>query len=174
MIDAVSTLSVQSAALRGSPQNVASFASAAVKGGVDLYANMPKLGTRLYVRIDSAAERAILEVRASETGEVVNQYPSEAQIKAFQRAEKLATARAEQEAARDVRESAARRAGTAPPPQQSRDIQAPEPARTQQSASVNASSGVTASSPQVNAPVAPEASVSTGYSDTGSMQSVLV
>lgn len=80
MIDAVSTLSVQSAALRGISQNTSSFASSGGGSNADVYANMPKLGTRLYVRIDSAAERAILEVRASETGEVVNQYPSEAQI----------------------------------------------------------------------------------------------
>lgn len=172
MIDAVSTLSVQSAALRGNPQNSPSFASAGVGGGADLYANMPKLGTRLYVRIDSAAERAILEVRASETGEVVNQYPSEAQIKAFQRAEKLAAARADQEAARATRDAA--RNTEAVQPQQTRDIQTPEPVQAQQSAPINPSSSVIAPSPQASAPSASEASGSTGGGDTGSTQSVLV
>ena len=130
MIDAVSTLSVQSGAMRGNSQNVASLA--ATGAGVDKSSSsLPKLGTRLYVRIDSAAERAILEVRASETGEVVNQYPSEAQIKAFQRAEKLAVARTEQsinetqtrEQTRPVRDVQV---------SQTRDIQTPDPVQVQQ------------------------------------------
>lgn len=106
MIEAVSTLSVQSSAARVRPQAVASFASGG--GGAEaLYSNQPQLGRSLSVRIDSAAERAILEVRSSETGEVVNQYPSDAQLKAFQRAQKLDAAQAEQAAVSAAREKAA-------------------------------------------------------------------
>ena len=147
MIDAVSTLSVQSAALRGISQNTSSFASSGGGSNADVYANMPKLGTRLYVRIDSAAERASLEVRASETGEVVNQYPSEAQIKAFQRAEKLAAARDAQEANRAVSD-AARNAEPVQQQQaqQTRDIPTPEPVDVQFTAPASSASGVIAPS----------------------------
>jgi hypothetical protein len=107
MIEAVSTLSVQSSAARVAPQAGASFASGG-SGVAALYSNQPQLGRSLSVRIDSAAERAILEVRSSETGEVVNQYPSEAQLKAFQRAQKLEAAQAEQAAVSAAREKAAR------------------------------------------------------------------
>lgn len=163
MIDAVSTLSVQSGALRGNPQNAASLV--ATGAGVDRsYSNLPKLGTRLYVRIDSAAERAILEVRASETGEVVNQYPSEAQIKAFQRAEKLAASRAEQ-AARDVQvqENTQPVRDTQTP--QTRDIQTPEPVQVQQ----QAASSVIAPSP---APSPVSVSENASGSSVGSGQPV--
>ncbi|HEX2752973.1 MAG TPA: hypothetical protein VHP34_07715 [Alphaproteobacteria bacterium] len=169
MIDAVSTLSVQSTALRGNPQNGSSFVSAAGAGGVDVYANMPKLGTRLYVRIDSAAERAILEVRASETGEVVNQYPSEAQIKAFQRAEKLATTRADQEASRAVNEATRNTEPVQQQAQQTRDIQTTESVQVQQTAS--STSGVIAPSPQ---PVKADVSASAGGGDSGSTPSSVV
>lgn len=169
MIDAVSTLSVQSSALRGVPQNSSSFASSGGGSNADVYANMPKLGTRLYVRIDSAAERAILEVRASETGEVVNQYPSEAQIKAFQRAEKLAAARSEQETSRITREAARNTESVQQQAQQTRDIPTPEPVQVQQ-ASPSVSS-VIAPSPQGNASV--DTSSVSGDSG-GSSQSVVV
>lgn len=168
MIDAVSTLSVQSGAMRGNPQSVSSFVTTGA--GVDKsYANLPKLGTRLYVRIDSAAERAILEVRASETGEVVNQYPSEAQIKAFQRAEKLATVRAEQA----VREAQTREQ-SAPvrnmPTQQTRDVQTPDPVQSQPQ---SASSVIAPSPAAVSVPSADSEgnSIAAGF---GGSQSVLV
>ena len=166
MIDAVSTLSVQSSALRGVPQNSSSFASSGGGSNADVYANMPKLGTRLYVRIDSAAERAILEVRASETGEVVNQYPSEAQIKAFQRAEKLAAARAQQEASRATRNTEAVQQQT----QQTQDIQTPEP--VQQSGAP--ASSVIAPSSQVRATASADVSFSGGGDSGGAGQSVTV
>ena len=167
MIDAVSTLSVQSGAMRGNSQNIASLA--ATGAGVDRSSsNLPKLGTRLYVRIDSAAERAILEVRASETGEVVNQYPSEAQIKAFQRAEKLAATRTEQDVTRAVNEAAR---NAAPVEQQTRDIQTPEP--VQQSAP-STSSVIASPQTSVNTPSAPEASVSTAGDSGGTSQSIIV
>jgi hypothetical protein len=129
---------------------------------------MPKLGTRLYVRIDSAAERAILEVRASETGEVVNQYPSEAQIKAFQRAEKLAVTRAEQDASRAINEAARNTEPVQQQAQQTRDIQTPEPVQVQQAAPT---SGVIAPSPQ---PVTADVSASAGDGDSGGTPSSVV
>jgi hypothetical protein len=69
--------------------------------------DLPRYGTRLAVRLDSAAQRAILEVRSSETGEVVNQYPSEAQMRAFQQAARLESAQAERRQAAVAAQAAA-------------------------------------------------------------------
>lgn len=104
MIESVGTSSVQGASLRVMPQAGSSYA---VSGAVAVAAqsDLPKYGTRLAVRLDSAAQRAILEVRSSETGEVVNQYPSEAQMRAFQQAARLDAAQAKaarQQAAEDA------------------------------------------------------------------------
>lgn len=41
------------------------------------------------IRVDNFLDRAILELRSKETGEVVQQYPTEQQIKAFDRASEL-------------------------------------------------------------------------------------
>ncbi|MFN7114300.1 MAG: hypothetical protein ACK4PK_08055 [Alphaproteobacteria bacterium] len=112
--------------------------------------DMPKYGTRLAVRLDSAAQRAILEVRSSETGEVVNQYPSEAQMRAFKQAASLDVAQ-KQAAARQ--QSPAPQAAAASPrteiaPQQPQaQSAAPAPqAQTQQSS---------APAPQQSAPARP-------------------
>jgi len=148
MIEAVSTLSVQSSAARVIPQAGASFASGG--GGAEaLYSNQPQLGRSLHVRIDSAAERAILEVRSSETGEVVNQYPSEAQLKAFQRAQKLDAAQAEQAAVSAAREKAARsnsdisqpQAQPQPQPQQQSVAPTPAPQSVSTAPAVTQSTG---------------------------------
>lgn len=80
MIEAVSTLSVQSAALRANPQSSSSFA--AVKE-----VSAPNMGF-LSIRMDDRINKAILEFRSSE-GEVIKQYPSESQIRAFIRSSEL-------------------------------------------------------------------------------------
>ncbi len=97
MIDAVGTSMVQGASLRVTPQATSAYVASAGGAGVSS-ADVPRYGTRLYVRLDSGAERAILEVRSSETGEVVKQYPSEAQIRAFQRAARLDVSQQQQQA----------------------------------------------------------------------------
>ncbi len=42
-----------------------------------------------YVKVDESANRAILEYRSNQTGEIVRQFPSKVQIKAFKEAEKI-------------------------------------------------------------------------------------
>lgn len=87
MIEAVSTLSVQSAALRASSQRASSFVAQAPA------ATPPNMGF-LSIRMDDKVNLAILEYKSSE-GEVIRQYPSESQIRAFQRSSELQQQRAE-------------------------------------------------------------------------------
>jgi hypothetical protein len=82
MVDAVSTVSnVTSAALRQGSQAAVSVASSSLPrpdGGF----------VSSYIRVDNLQNVAILEYR-TEKGEVVQQYPTQAQIDAFKRAESL-------------------------------------------------------------------------------------
>lgn len=109
MIDAVSTLSVQSAALRYTPQS-AGDSSAAIGA-----ANQANFVTSR-VRVDNLQNVAILEY-VSGNGQVVQQYPSQQQIRAFKRAEQL-QANQEQQARQQQQQQAARAAsfhtGSAP------------------------------------------------------------
>jgi hypothetical protein len=45
------------------------------------------------IRVDNSLDRAIIEVRSSESGKVIRQYPTEAQLRAFARAQELESAR---------------------------------------------------------------------------------
>lgn len=90
MIEAVSTSPVQSGSLRPSSQNGA--LSPAVEAAVQADAFF--ISSR--IRVDTELDKAILEFRSSETGDVIRQYPTESQIRAFQRASQIA---AEKEAA---------------------------------------------------------------------------
>ncbi len=51
----------------------------------------PSTPGMLRIRVDNSIDKAIIEYRSSETGEVVNQYPTEAQVKALARAAELDT-----------------------------------------------------------------------------------
>ena len=86
MIESVSTLPVQSNALRSSPQSD----NAAPPSNIASPSNF--ISSR--VRVDNLQNVAILEYRSSE-GDVVRQYPTEAQIQAFKSAARLAENRAE-------------------------------------------------------------------------------
>lgn len=88
MIESVSTLPAQTSALRVTSQSAP--ASAAVS-----QQSYPSL-VSLRVRVDNDLNKAILEVRSNDTGEVVAQYPSAAQIRAFQRAAELQRAEVQQ------------------------------------------------------------------------------
>jgi len=162
MIDAVGTSMVQGASLRVTPQATSAYVASG-GGAPASVADVPRYGTRLYVRLDSGAERAILEVRSSETGEVVKQYPSEAQMRAFQRAAKLEASQQQQQVAeqrasdvaqRDAtvradRAAASRTADTAAPVQNTAPAQ-PAPDLYQ------------AAAPRQSAPAAPAPDTSSG------------
>lgn len=81
MIESISTLSVQSSVLRFQPQSTTDSAPTAQA------VSAPEFATSR-IRVDNLQNIAILEV-ISEEGDVIRQYPSESQIKAFKRAESL-------------------------------------------------------------------------------------
>lgn len=86
MIDSISTSSVQSSALRSSPQSVTALPVEEIQ--------ISSVSTPTWrIRVDNNLNRAIIEVRSSETGQVIRQYPTDAQLKAFARAEALKAAR---------------------------------------------------------------------------------
>jgi hypothetical protein len=94
MIDAVNTVSVQSAAVRVSSAPASAPAAATVSsvpGDIPVYR----------VRIDDQSNRLLLET-VSTTGQVVNQWPTPAQLEAFidaqQIAQQAAAAQADQNA----------------------------------------------------------------------------
>lgn len=94
MVDAVSTLSVQSYSARSFSPSVSAYAAAAIAPSVNDTGEY--LASR--IRVDNLQNRAILEYRSTKTGEVVQQYPTEYQIRAFQQAERAAQATREREA----------------------------------------------------------------------------
>ena len=81
MIESVSTSSVQSVALRSSPQSFNAVPASAAATQSNFISSR--------VVVDNLLNAAILEYRSSD-GTVVAQYPTAAQIQAFHRAEKLA------------------------------------------------------------------------------------
>ncbi len=81
MIESISTLSVQPSVLRFQSQSNSD--SAPTPQAV----SAPEFATSR-IRVDNLQNIAILEV-ISEEGDVIRQYPSESQIKAFKRAESL-------------------------------------------------------------------------------------
>ncbi len=93
MIGAVSTLLVQSASLGPVSQVAASLSEAPAPSARGDYVSSA-------VRMDNLQNKAILEYRSSKTGEVVRQYPTQAQIQAFKRAQ--ASAESSREAVEQV------------------------------------------------------------------------
>lgn len=168
MIESVSTSFVQGASMRSSPQTGSAYAvSNAVSAASS--ADVPRYGTRLYVRLDSGAERAILEVRSSDTGDVVKQYPSEAQIRAFQRAASLKQQQSESQTAQQVAAQQARQQAAAEAAYRdaSPQLVSTETAAPQQSAAPAKQSApdlYQASAPRSSAPAASTPDISSGQS----------
>ncbi|MFH1157549.1 MAG: hypothetical protein V1721_01500 [Pseudomonadota bacterium] len=96
------------------------------------------------IRVDNLQNVAILEYRSSRTGEVVQQFPTQAQIEAFRRAEQIQTA--QKQALRQVMQH------STTPVIESPTVEAPSPAPVVQAAPSPApvaivSSGVSAGAP---------------------------
>lgn len=100
MIEAINTASVRSTSLRSQPQAVRTLTVASEP------AQAPGGAGLLRIRVDTLLNKAILEQRSAETGDVVRQYPTEAQIRAFQRAAELEQ-RSEAQATRDSQRATA-------------------------------------------------------------------
>lgn len=84
MIDAVNTSTVQSASLRPTSQTVAFSPVSAAASFSSQYVSSR-------IRMDNQLNVAILEFRSGSSGEVIRQYPTEFQLRAFQRAAQLET-----------------------------------------------------------------------------------
>lgn len=131
MIESVSTFSVQGSNLRHASQ-VTSVLYAAQETSTS--ANLPSWR----IRVDNSLDRAIIEVRSSESGKVIRQYPTEAQLRAFARAQELESARKAAQSAQllaqtlDSGSSSTAKSTPAPEP-----VQAPA-ANTQQASAVSA------------------------------------
>ncbi len=186
MIESVSTSHVQGASLRLNPQARSSYAVSSAVTSVSS-AEVPRYGTRLYVRLDSGAERAILEVRSSETGDVVKQYPSEAQIRAFQRAASLKQQQNESQAAQQAAQQQARQQAAAETAYREASPELPStetaaPQKTAAPAKQSAPDLYQASAPRSSAPATSTPDISSGQtvsagrsaSPASSGQSILV
>lgn len=174
MMESVSTSSVQGASLRVMPQAANTYA---VSGGAAaaVQSDVPKFGTRLAVRLDSAAQRAILEVRSSETGEVVNQYPSEAQMRAFKQAASLDASQEKAARQHAAAEAAVAARAQLPAPQTAPDPAVQSVARPEPQANVQiaAQSVSVAVSSATSAPAVVQ-TADTGGGAVGGGESVMV
>lgn len=88
MIDAVSNVSVNVGAAQKSASRTA--APAVMTKEATPAPQPPSVGS-FHIRMDNQLDMAIIEYRAADTGDVVRQYPTEAQIQAFSRAAETET-----------------------------------------------------------------------------------
>lgn len=107
MIDAVS-LSVNGA----NPQKPVSKQTVEVQESSAPPPPQPPSTGAARIRIDNQLNMAIIEYRSNETGDVVRQYPTEAQIQAFSRASQLEIRRVAQEPAFEAPEASSSDVGT--------------------------------------------------------------
>lgn len=83
MIETVGTSSVQSTAVRAQP------AASASSRAVEPVSKANEFFVSSRIRVDNLLDIAILEYRDGGSGEVIRQYPSEFQIRGYQRAQEL-------------------------------------------------------------------------------------
>jgi uncharacterized FlaG/YvyC family protein len=86
MIEAVNSVLANSTAVRGVAEQVSTARSfAANPERVQEVAKAPYVSP--YIRVDVNFDKAVLQVRDSDTGDVLRQYPSESQLQAYRRAQ---------------------------------------------------------------------------------------
>lgn len=86
MIEAVNSVLASSTAVRGVAEQVSTARSfAANPDRVQEVAKAPYVSP--YIRVDVNFDKAVLQVRDSDTGDVLRQYPSESQLQAYRRAQ---------------------------------------------------------------------------------------
>lgn len=87
MIDAVNNISANAASTQKSAAQASRSQPAAdVLTKKQPAPQAPSTAASAHIRIDNQLDMAIIEYRSSDTGDVVRQYPTEAQIQAFSRA----------------------------------------------------------------------------------------
>jgi uncharacterized FlaG/YvyC family protein len=90
MIEAVNSVLSNAPAVRSSvEQNSTARSQSANPEKTQEAAKTPYVSP--YISIDSQSNRAVLQIRDSNTGDVVTQYPSEGQLKAYQSAQRLSS-----------------------------------------------------------------------------------
>lgn len=94
MIDAVSAVSVQNFSPRSQAAAAASYAVSSAVSASNFVSSR--------IRVDNLLDLAILEFRSGDTGDVIRQYPTESQIRAFQRADEADARHAAEKASRNV------------------------------------------------------------------------
>ena len=102
MIEAVSSTVSNAALVRGQAEQASQARSFAANP--DRVQEVPKSGLSLSIGVDLNFDKAILQIRDVETGDVIQQIPTESQLKAFQRAE--ATRQQQASAAESTEEAA--------------------------------------------------------------------
>lgn len=168
MINTISTVSAGGPAARATAQAAASYVPTAPVANSynDFF-----ISSR--IRMDNQLDMAILEFRSSETGDVVRQYPTESQIRAFQRAAELEARETESRQRAQVEASLqqTRNTNTPEPSLNTAQVQSdnnnPAPSVQQQSASIVANT-------YAAAPSSGGASSASTDAATSSAQSVLV
>ncbi len=96
MIEAVnSTLSASSATRNVAAQNSTANSLSANPDKVQQVAQAPYVSP--YIAIDRSSNRAVLQIRDSDTGDVVRQFPTQGQLDAYRTTQEFTT-RSEQEA----------------------------------------------------------------------------
>lgn len=90
MIEAVnSTLATSAVTKAVAEQQSSANSFAANPERVQRVAQAPYVSP--YISVDTNFDRAVLQIRDSDTGDVLNQYPTESQLKAYQRAQAAET-----------------------------------------------------------------------------------
>lgn len=155
MIEAVNSVVASSTVVRGQAEQVSVARSyAANPERVQEVAKAPYVSP--YIRVDVNFDKAVLQVRDSDTGDVLRQYPSESQLQAYRRAQ-AAQARAQALVEKENLSPQGETSAAPAPSVPDVEVEAPKVSQT-----VSAPSAPQASQPQTTAPSpAPATSVDT-------------
>ncbi len=138
MIEAVGTLSNATSAPRPSSPARSSASSTPRVQASELFVSSR-------IRVDNELDMAIIEIRSQETGDIIRQYPTESQIRAFVRASEI-QARDAESALRESLIEARQQSGASAP-----SAEAQAPVSTAPAPSVAPESAPVASAPTVSA-----------------------
>lgn len=154
MIEAVNSVVASSTVVRGQAEQVSVARSyAANPERVQEVAKAPYVSP--YIRVDVNFDKAVLQVRDSDTGDVLRQYPSESQLQAYRRAQ-AAQARAQALVEKENLSPQGETSAAPVPSVPDVEVEAPKVSQT-----VSAPSAPQASQPQTTAPSPPATSVDT-------------
>lgn len=132
MIEAVNSVVATTQVSRGNPaQQSSSRASSTNTESVQQIAQAPYVSP--YISVDLNFDRAVLQIRDSETGDVVRQFPTESQLEAYRRAQTAQQVQQQQtaEPAPSVEASSGQQQVVQAPAPQAQTAPTPQPQQTQ-------------------------------------------